>query len=99
MLYFALFKAISTDNKKVKIKGELSPYSQYPKKISPLYEYKVIRSAYQLYSITSASCATFVRDALVQSLPERAKKVSVLYRKNILPIYIYKLAIKMGEVK
>lgn len=99
MLYFALFKAISTDNKKVKIKGELSPYSQYPKKISPLYEYKVIRSAYRLYSITSASCATFVRDALVQSLPERAKKVSVLYRKNILPIYIYKLAVKMGEVK
>lgn len=54
---------------------------------------------YRLYSITSASCATFVRDALVQSLPERVKKVSVLYRKNILPIYIYKLAVKKGEVK
>ena len=100
-----LLIATLTSGKPYKIAGKDVPYRAFSdyknearrrKAIKPLYEYKVVRGKYAKYSITSANCATFVRNILLDAFPYRARRVDYYLKIGITPKSVIRLALQLG---
>ncbi|MBQ7861109.1 MAG: RHS repeat-associated core domain-containing protein [Clostridia bacterium] len=58
--------------------------------------FRVIRGRYSYYSFTKANCATFVRDIVISSIPDLAKKYKSVYSMLIIPANVYKVISSWG---